>query len=141
MENRYRFWCRETAFIYNKCLDRCQRFGEASLPEEKESYSNLTMQDIADADYKHAKWIGRFWSKEYGKISWYLLAEQNMMTETFIWKLSQQKCQDIWTPSCLLSLSTRISMASMSNKCFSKTWIVNGYLIKSDVNNLYNWAV
>ena len=20
MENRYRFWCRETAFIYNKCL-------------------------------------------------------------------------------------------------------------------------
>lgn len=59
MENRYWFWCRETAFIYNKCLDRCQRFGEASLPEEKESYSNLTMQDIADADYKHAKWIGK----------------------------------------------------------------------------------
>ena len=35
-------------------MDEWKKFNETSLPE-KEFYSNLNMEDITDAYYKHAK--------------------------------------------------------------------------------------
>ena len=36
-------------------LDSWQRFNKTSLPDKKEFYNNLNMEDITDSDYKHAK--------------------------------------------------------------------------------------
>ena len=38
-------------------MDSCKRFEETSLPEKKDFYINLKMEDIIDAHYKHAKRI------------------------------------------------------------------------------------
>ena len=35
-------------------MDSCHRFNETSLPNEKEFYSNLNMDGIADSHFKHA---------------------------------------------------------------------------------------
>ena len=36
-------------------MDSWQRFDETSLPDKEVFYSNLNMEDITDADYKHGK--------------------------------------------------------------------------------------
>ena len=36
-------------------LDSWQRFNKISLPDKKEFYNNLNMEDTTDSDYKHAK--------------------------------------------------------------------------------------
>ena len=36
-------------------MDEWGKFNETSLPEKEEFYSNLNMEDIADADYMHAE--------------------------------------------------------------------------------------
>ena len=36
-------------------LDSWQRFNKTLLPDKKEFYNNLNMEDITDSDYKHAK--------------------------------------------------------------------------------------
>ena len=38
-------------------MNSWQRFNETPLPDKKEFYSSLTMEDIKNADYKHAKRI------------------------------------------------------------------------------------
>ena len=40
-------------------VNNWQRFSEATLPDKKEIYSNLTTEDVTDAAYKHAKESGR----------------------------------------------------------------------------------
>ena len=41
-------------FLYEH-LDDWKKFSEISLPEKEDFYSNLSMEDITDADYAHAK--------------------------------------------------------------------------------------
>ena len=41
-------------------MDKWEKFNETSLPEKKEFYSNLTMENIADADYIHAKRVSKY---------------------------------------------------------------------------------
>ena len=36
-------------------MDNWEKFNETSLPEKEDFSSHLTMEDIADADYAHAK--------------------------------------------------------------------------------------
>ena len=36
-------------------IDDREKFNETSLPENKDFYSSLNMEDIADADYMHKK--------------------------------------------------------------------------------------
>ena len=36
-------------------MDDWEKFNEATLPEKEASYISLDMEDIADADYMHAK--------------------------------------------------------------------------------------
>ena len=36
-------------------MDKCEKCNEIKLPTVEEVYSNLTIKDITDEDYKHAK--------------------------------------------------------------------------------------
>ena len=36
-------------------MDNWERFDETSLPDKEDFYSDLYMEDITDADYKHVK--------------------------------------------------------------------------------------
>ena len=36
-------------------MDHWEKFNETSLPEKEDFYSHLNMEDIADAEYMHAK--------------------------------------------------------------------------------------
>ena len=36
-------------------MDNWEKFNETSLPGKEDFYSHLNMEDITDADYKHAK--------------------------------------------------------------------------------------
>lgn len=36
-------------------MDSWQRFNKTLFPDKRELYSNLTIEDIKDAGYKHAK--------------------------------------------------------------------------------------
>ena len=36
-------------------MDDLEKFNEASLPKQENLYSHLNMEDITDADYKHAR--------------------------------------------------------------------------------------
>ena len=36
-------------------MDSWKRFDETSLPKKEDFYSNLIIEDITDAGYKHAK--------------------------------------------------------------------------------------
>ena len=38
-------------------MDEWEKCNETSVPEKEEFYSNLNMEDFADADYMHAKRI------------------------------------------------------------------------------------
>ena len=38
-------------------MDSWQRFDETSLPDEEAFYSNLNMEDIIDADFRHGKTV------------------------------------------------------------------------------------
>ena len=49
-------------------MDKWERFNETSLPEKDESYSDLNMEDITDADYMHAKRVCKeFEMKNFGE--------------------------------------------------------------------------
>ena len=45
-----------------------------SLPENKDFYSHLSIEDITDAGYTHAdrKSLKRFWNKKINWISWFV---------------------------------------------------------------------
>ena len=36
-------------------MNEWEKFNEISLPENKDFYSNLNMEDVTDSDYKHSK--------------------------------------------------------------------------------------
>ena len=45
---------RKGVYLYEH-MDGWKKFNEISLPEKEDFYSNLSMEDITDADYAHAK--------------------------------------------------------------------------------------
>ena len=49
------FCCLEKGIYPFEYMDEWEKFNVPSLPEKEESYSNLNMGDITDADYMHAK--------------------------------------------------------------------------------------
>ena len=46
-------------------MDSWKTFDETSLPDEEDFYSNLNMEDITDADYKHAKKVWKNFETKY----------------------------------------------------------------------------
>ena len=41
-------------------MDSLQRFDELSLPDKEAFYSNLSMEVITDADYRHRKTVFKY---------------------------------------------------------------------------------
>ena len=41
-------------------MDDWERFSETTLPEKEEFYSNLSMEEITDADYVHGKRVCKY---------------------------------------------------------------------------------
>ena len=52
--NKFCLMLRKDVYWY-EYMDSWKRFDETLLPEKEDSYSNLNMEDITDAEYKHAK--------------------------------------------------------------------------------------
>ena len=47
-------------FYLYEYMDKWEKFNETTLPKKENFYSNLNMEDIADADYMHAKRVCKF---------------------------------------------------------------------------------
>ena len=55
-------------------MDNLERFDEKLLPDKKDFYSNLNMEDITDIDYRHAGRVFKnFNNKNLGDIMIYML--------------------------------------------------------------------
>ena len=52
-----------------KHMDSQQKLIGTSFPDKTESYNNLTMEEITDADYKLAKRLERQWSIKFRRVS------------------------------------------------------------------------
>ena len=60
-------------------MDHWEKFNETSLPEKADFYNNLNMEDITDADYDHAKRVG----KDFVIYRWAM--SQNLPVNNFEW--------------------------------------------------------
>ena len=49
-------------------MNKWKKFNETLLPKE-EFYSNLNMEDFTNADYMHAKRVGKDFRKKFSKTS------------------------------------------------------------------------
>ena len=49
------FCCSKKGVYPYEYIDDCEKFDETSLPEKEDFYNHLSMEDITDADYAHAK--------------------------------------------------------------------------------------
>ena len=52
--HKFIFLLRENVYLY-EYMDRWERFVEKSLPDKKDFYSELILEDITDEDYIHAQ--------------------------------------------------------------------------------------
>ena len=104
-------------------------FDEISLPDKKDFYKYLNMEDITGADYKYAvkvwknfeiKYLGFY--NDLGVESDTLLLEEKLYFETFIIYALKYV-----TLIQLIFFSTRISMASMFKRSRSRTRIIKRY--------------
>ena len=52
--NKFCLMLRKNVYLY-EYMDSWKRFDETSIPDKKDFYSNVIMEDITDAYYKHPK--------------------------------------------------------------------------------------
>ena len=66
-------------------MDDWEKFNELTLPEKEEFYSNLNMEDIAEAHYIHAKRVCKdFKIKNLDEYhDFYLKSETLLLTDVF----------------------------------------------------------
>ena len=113
---------------HNEYMDSWQRFNEISLPDKKEFYSNLDIEDITYFDFKKAKkWFGKILNQKILMIIMICTFKGIYYYWWCIWRLWQQMHWNIWTWSCSLSVSAGISTASMFEKDGNSTRIINRY--------------
>ena len=114
-------------------------FDEISLPDKKDFYKYLNMEDITGADYKYAvkvwknfeiKYLGFY--NDLGVESDTLLLEEKLYFETFIIYALKYV-----TLIQLIFFSTRISMASMFKRSRSRTRIIKRYWYANIISLIY----
>ena len=73
-------------------MDEWEKFNEATLPENKEFYSNLNIKDITDADYTHGKRVCKdFEIKSLGEYhDLYLKSDTLLLADVF--RKTLEKC-------------------------------------------------
>ena len=69
-------------------MDSWWAFNETKLPTKEEFYSNSNMENITDADYKHAKNVWRdFKSENLGDYHNFVCSKWSIIIGSYIWKL------------------------------------------------------
>ena len=66
-------------------IDSWEGFDETSLPDKKEFYSSLNMDDITDVDYRHAERVFKFFNnKNIGKYhDLYVQSDTLLLSDVF----------------------------------------------------------
>ena len=96
-------------------MDSWERFDETSLPDKKAFYSSLNMEDITDADHRHAKRVFREINNECLCDYHDLYVKSDALLLADIFGNFRNKCIEIYEldPAHFLSACTWISMASL----------------------------
>ena len=131
--NKFTLLLRKGVYPY-EYMDSQEGFDETSLPNKKDFYSSLNMEDITDIDYRHAE----KGFKDFNMAS--LLKKYEVELELFT------------DPNILLMIeegvrggTTQVShrYAEANNK-YMKSYDKNkesSYLMYLDANNLYGWSM
>ena len=70
--------------------DDWAKLNETSLPQKEEFYSNLSMEDITDADYAQAKIVCKdIEIKKIRRLSWFVSSKQYIFVIWCIWELQK----------------------------------------------------
>ena len=92
-----------------------EKFNETSLPEKKDFYRHLNMENITDADYAYAKRLCKgFEKKKFRRLSWSACSKQYIIFSWCIWELWKYVFWKVRIWSCKFFFSFRISMTSSS---------------------------
>ena len=147
-------------------MDDWKKFNGTSLPENKDFYSHLNMEDFADADYVYTKRICKdFETKNLG-VYHDLFVQSNTLLLADIFEKFRNICLKIYELdwSCKihfsswiikgssfkntkvkLDLLTHVIMLLMVQKGIRgeicQKLIISSYIQYLDVNNLYGWAM
>ena len=108
-------------------MDSLKRFDETLFPDKENFYSNLNMENISDADYKHAQKVWKSFEIKILVISWFICSKRYITTCRFIWRFSQQMYFNVSAWSSSFFISTWISMESMFKIDRSRVRIINWY--------------
>ena len=69
-------------------MGKWDKFNETSLPKKEEFYGNLSMEDITDANYMHAKRVcNDFKIKNLGEYHDLYLKSDALLLAYVVWKL------------------------------------------------------
>ena len=61
--NKFIFLLRKGVYPY-EYMDSWERYDETSLPNKKAFYSSLNLENIKDADYRHAKGVFKIFNNK-----------------------------------------------------------------------------
>ena len=79
-----------------ECMDSWKRFDESLLPVIEDFYSNLNIESITNADYTHAKRVGKdIKTKNLGKYH-DLYVQSNTLLLVDVFKNFRNKCIEIY---------------------------------------------
>ena len=113
------------ADVKNRCLsiypqkymDSWERFNETLLPDEKDFYSNLNIEDTKDVDYKPAKKDEKTLKKNLGEYH-DLYAQSDALLLADVFKCFHNECIEIYEldPAHLLSAPWLAWQACLKNQ-------------------------
>ena len=102
-----------------------QKFNDTSLPKKDDFYSGLSMEDITDSDYNHARVIfDDFEIKQLGEYhDLNLKSDKLLLADNF--KIFRKMFLEISIRLCIFFFSTCISMATSFREEQSKIRFIN----------------
>ena len=85
--NKFVLFLRKGVYPY-EYMDSWEKFNETLLPAKKEFYSELTLEDIDDKDYKHAQKMFKEYCTDMGDYhDLYVQADTVLLADVFLKKL------------------------------------------------------
>ena len=120
--NQFILLLRKGVYPYEYMAD-WQKFNEMPLPEKEDFCSNLNAEDIADADYKHAKRVRKDF-KIKNLDEYHDLYLKNTLLLVDVFENFRKMCLEIYQ-FCKILFSSHICSASCFKKDQSKIEIVN----------------
>ena len=107
---------RKGVYLY-EYMDDWEKFDKTTLPEKEEFYSDLNMEDIADADYMHAERVSKdFEIKSLGEYHDFYLKSDTLHLADVLKKIQKKVFENLSFRSCKISFSSWISMTTSFKK-------------------------